>query len=285
MLSDAPPTRRELLAEVAALLAAGGIAESRREALRLWTDLQGRSAAEVLLDGHLGDESGSAELLRQAARRRAAGEPLAHVVGSAGFRTLTLASDGRALIPRPETEGLVDLVLARVRTGRVADIGTGSGCLALSLASEGEYSEVCGVDSSAAALALAAENLAVVGGRVRLVRGDLCEHLRTASLDAMVSNPPYLSDAEYASLDPSVRRWEPAAALVSGPDGLDATTRLLRESRRVLRAGGWLAMEVDCTRAERVAAAAGALGWMDVAIHADLFGRERYLLARRSASP
>ncbi len=285
MLSDAPPTRRAVLAEVAALLAAGGIAEPRREALRLWSDLHGTSAADALVDGDVADESGSAELLRRAARRRAAGEPLAHVVGTAGFRTLTLASDSRALIPRPETEGLVDLVLARVRSGRIADIGTGSGCLALSLSVEGEYREVCAVDSSAAALALAAENLAAVGAPVRLIRGDLCNPLRTASFDAMVSNPPYLSAAEYTSLDPSVRRWEPAAALVSGPDGLDATNRLLRESRRVLRAGGWLAMEVDCTRAARVAAAAGALGWMDVAIHADLFGRERYLLARRSASP
>ncbi len=285
MLSDAPPTRRVLLAEVAAVLAAGGIAEPRREALRLWTALHGTSAADVLVDGHLPNAAGSTEVLRRAARRRAGGEPLAYVARSVGFRTLVLASDRRALIPRPETEGLVDLLLPRVRTGSVADIGTGSGCLALSLAMEGDYSEVCAVDLSAGALALAAENVAAVGASVGLIRADLCEPFRTASLDAMVSNPPYLSAAEYASLDPSVRQWEPAAALLSGLDGLDATTRLLREARRVLRPGGWLAMEVDCTRAARVAAAAGALGWMDVAIHADLFGRERYLLARRSASP
>ena len=285
MPSDAPPTRREVLADVAAVLAAGGVAEPRREALRLWTALHGTPAADVLMEGHLAEETGSAGALRLAARRRAEGEPLAHVARSAGFRTLTLGSDSRALIPRPETEGLVDLLLARVRTGRVADIGTGSGCLALSLAVEGAYDEVCAVDLSGDAIALAAENIAAAGAPVRLVRGDLCEPLRTASLDAMVSNPPYLSEAEYASLDPSVRRWEPAAALVSGPDGLAATTRLLQESPRVLRPGGWLAMELDCTRAARVADAAGALGWMDVSIHADLFGRERYLLARRSALP
>ena len=285
MLSDAPPTRRALLAEIAAVLAAGGIAEPRREALRLWTALRDTAAADVVVDGHLTEEPGSTEVIRRAAHRRAAGEPLAHVAGSAGFRTLVLASDRRALIPRPETEGLVDLLLPRVRTGRLADIGTGSGCLALSLAVEGGYSEVCAVDVSADALALAAENAAALGASVRLIRGDLCEPLRTASLDAMVSNPPYLSAAEYASLDPSVRLWEPAAALVGGLDGLEATTRLLEESRRVLRPGGWLAMELDCSRAARTAAAAGALGWMDVAIHADLFGRARYLLARRSASP
>jgi release factor glutamine methyltransferase len=99
----------------------------------------------------------------------------------------------------------------------------------------------------------------------------------------VVSNPPYLTEREYEELDASVKAWEPAAALVSGADGLHSTVRLLREARDVLRAGGWLAVEVDCTRAAAIAAIAESLGWMDVAIHADLFGRERYLLARRSA--
>jgi release factor glutamine methyltransferase len=107
----------------------------------------------------------------------------------------------------------------------------------------------------------------------------LVEH----SMDAVISNPPYLTEREYAELDPSVKAWEPAEALVSGPDGLHATVRLLGETREVLRPGGWLAVEVDCTRAGEAAARAESLGWMDVAIHADLFGRERYLLARRSA--
>jgi release factor glutamine methyltransferase len=207
------------------------------------------------------------------------------VAGRIGFRSLLLRSDRRALIPRPETEGLVDLLLARTRTGRAADIGTGSGCLALSLASEGSFTQVSAVDISADALAQAEENRAALGARVDLVCGNLCEPLRPGSLDAVVSNPPYLTEGEYAALDPSVKRWEPATALVSGPDGLHATSRLLHEARNVLRAGGWLALEVDCTRAAEVAAQAGALGWMDVAIHADLFGRERYLLARRSAQP
>jgi release factor glutamine methyltransferase len=210
---------------------------------------------------------------------------LAHVAGRVGFRGLLLKSDRRALIPRPETEGLVDLLLARVRTGRVADIGTGSGCIALTLALEGGFAAVTALDVSPDALAQAEENRVMTGARVSLVRGDLCAPLRAGSLDAVISNPPYLTEGEYATLDPSVRRWEPAAALVSGPDGLGATSRLLHDTRSILRAGGWLAIEVDCTRAAAVAAQAGALGWMDVAIHTDLFGRERYLLARRSAQP
>ena len=283
MRSNVALSRRALLAEATAALSAAGVSEPRREALGLWSALRGGPPAEVFLEGEVEADPAAAAALRLAVRRRAAGEPPAHAAGCTGFRNLLLRSDPRALIPRPETEGLVDLLLARVRTGRVADIGTGSGCLALSLASEGAFAQVWAVDIAPDALAQAAENSAALGGRVTLVRGDLCGPLRHGSLDAVVSNPPYLTDGEYAALDPSVKRWEPAAALVSGPDGLHATSRLLHEARAVLRAGGWLALEVDCTRAAKVAAQAGALGWMDVAIHADLFGRERYLLARRSA--
>jgi release factor glutamine methyltransferase len=276
------PSRRALLAEATAGLAAAGLGEPRREALRLWAELR-QSAADVILEGELEAEPEAAAAFRDAVRRRAAGEPLAHVAGRTGFRTLTIRSDRRALIPRPETEGLVDLLLGRIRTGRVADVGTGSGCLALSLAAEGEFEVVTALDVSAEALELARENRAALGLPVLLVRGDLCRPLDRHSMDAVISNPPYLTEREYAELDPSVKAWEPAEALVSGPDGLHATVRLLRETRDVLRPGGWLALEVDCTRAGEVAARAESLGWMDVAIHTDLFGRERYLLARRSA--
>ena len=285
MRSDVALSRRALLAEATAALSAAGVSEPRREALRLWSELRGGAPVEVLLDGEAEAEPAAAAALRLAVRRRAAGEPLAHAAGRIGFRNLLLKCDRRALIPRPESEGLVDLLLARVRTGRAADIGTGSGCLALSLASEGAFAQVSAVDISADALAQAAENRAALGARVNLVHGDLCGPFRPGSLDAVVSNPPYLTEREYAALDPSVKGWEPAEALVSGPDGLHATSRLLHQARVVLRAGGWLALEVDCTRAAEVAAQAGALGWMDVAIYADLFGRERYLLARRSAQP
>jgi len=236
-----------------------------------------------MLDGEMEAEPELAAALRDAVRRRAGGEPLSHVTGRTGFRTLILRTDRRALIPRPETEGLVDLLLGRIRTGRVLDVGTGTGCLALSLAAEGDFELVTAVDASAEALGLARENRDALGLPVALIRGDLCGPLVEHSMDAVISNPPYLTEREYAELDPSVKAWEPAEALVSGPDGLHATVRLLGETRKVLRPGGWLAVEVDCTRAGEAAARAESLGWMDVAIHADLFGRERYLLARRSA--
>ena len=238
----------------------------------------------LVLDPAQAVEPGHRRRLQELVRRRSAGEPFAYVVGRAGFRRLLLRCDRRALIPRPETEGLVDLLLARVRTGRVADVGTGSGCLALSLATEGDFDEVVAVDLSPEAIALAEENRREVGAAVHLVLGDLSAPLGDASLDALVSNPPYLTTAEYAALDASVRQWEPGPALESGPDGMAATGRLLAEGRQVVRPGGWIALEVDCTRATVAAARARELGWSEVVVETDLFGRERYLLARRSAT-
>jgi len=273
---------RALLEEAAIRLKAVGIAEPRREARRLWADLQGRSRAEVL---PLRDDPVDHPLRARyeaAVLRLAAGEPIQYVTGIAGFRRLTVCSDRRALIPRPETEGLVELVLARVSRGRIADIGTGSGCIALSLADEGEFDQVVGVDCSPEALALAGENRDRLGLPVEFVEGDLCEPLRGERWDALVSNPPYLTSGEYQGLDRSVRDWEPEAALSDGADGLATTRRLVLQARDVVRAGGLLGLEVDCSRAPAVAGLATEAGWVDVSVYEDLFGRARYVLARRS---
>jgi release factor glutamine methyltransferase len=273
---------RVLIAEGAERLRQAQIPEPRRQALRIWAELNPAGSAETMVVGELEVSCVSTARFQRAIERRALGEPLPHITGWAGFRHLNLRSDSRALIPRPETEGLVELLLQRVRSGRVADIGTGSGCIALSLALEGDFSEVVGVDRSSDALMLARQNRELVGARVDLVQGDLCEPLCAGAFDALVSNPPYLTVAEYGALEGAVREWEPSFALVSGQDGLDATARLLEGGHAVLRPGGWLALEVDCSRAVRSAERAVSLGWEDVAIHMDLFGRERYLLARRS---
>jgi release factor glutamine methyltransferase len=274
--------RRTLIQEGTDGLARAGVAEPRRQAVRIWAELNQAEQADVLLAGDLDVDSAEIARYQHAIRRRASGEPLPHVTGWTGFRHLSLRSDRRALIPRPETEGLVELLLQRAGGGRVVDVGTGSGCIALSLALEGDFTSVVGIDRSAEALALAGENRELVGARMELVQGNLCTPLRSGSFDALISNPPYLTAAEYAGLDPSVRDWEPATALESGEDGLDATVRLLDEGRGVLRTGGWLALEIDCARARSVAQLASAFGWEDVGIQVDLFGRERYLLARRS---
>ena len=273
---------RALIADGTERLRRSGLGEPRREALRIWRDLGSGGPAEVALRGEEPLDGDKVLRFDAAVSRRAQGEPLAHVTGWTGFRRLSLRSDGRALIPRPETEGLVDLLLQRARTGRVVDVGTGSGCIALSLAQEGDFAEIAAVDRSPDALALARANRDSLGLPVSLALGDLCSPFRSGVFDALVSNPPYLTVAEYSALEGSVRDWEPAVALVSGEDGMVATARLLNDGREVLRPGGWLALEVDCSRARAAANRACALGWCDVTVEVDLFGRERYLLARRS---
>lgn len=271
-----------------AVQAAAGRLRSReveapeREAWRIWADLQDQEPGRSQLERDRLAEPAVVRRFEAAVGRRVAGEPLPYVTGLAGFRRLTLRADPRALIPRPETEGLVDLLLARAPAGRVVDVGTGGGCIALALADEGDYAVVVGVDASARALALAAENRDRTGLPVTLVRGDLATALAPASVDAMVSNPPYLTAAEYQGLEPSVRDFEPMEALVSGADGLAATREVIEGARRVLRPTGWLALEIDSSRAEGVARLAGAAGLDSVTILDDLFGRARYLLARRS---
>jgi release factor glutamine methyltransferase len=280
----AEPTRSSLLTRASALLEAGGIDGARREADRVWRDLEAPAgpASVALFDPAAPVDAERAAAFLTAVERRAAGEPLAHVTGWTGFRHLTLRSDRRALIPRPETEGLVELVLQCARAGRVVDVGTGSGCIALSLATEGGYESVIGVELCPYALSLGRENRGMISARLELVRGDLCGPLGDAAFDALVSNPPYLTSQEYAGLEASVKSWEPAQALDGGPDGLSTLRRLVTEGRRVVRRGGWLALEVDAARAGLAAHEAAAHGWTEVAIHKDLFGRERYLLARRS---
>jgi release factor glutamine methyltransferase len=280
-----PDTMRPLgvlLDEAALRLKAAGIAEPRREARRLWADLRGHGRAEVLPQRDDLVEQPLRARYEAAVARLVAGEPIQYVTGIAGFRRLTLRSDRRALIPRPETEGLVELVLSRVSRGRIADIGTGSGCIALSLADEGDFDQVVGVDRSTEALALATENRDRLGLSVQFLEGDLCDPLHGALWDALVSNPPYLTTREYEGLDRSVRDWEPEGALADGPDGLTTTRRLVMQARGIVRPGGLLGLEVDCSRAPAVAGLADQAGWVEVSVHEDLFGRARYVLARRS---
>jgi release factor glutamine methyltransferase len=185
------------------------------------------------------------------------------------------------LIPRPETEGLVDRALALDSTGIVLDVGTGTGCIALALRAEGRYRTVIAVDSSPAALGVARENRARLELEVELARSDLTTACADGSIDLLVSNPPYVSRAEYAVLDRAVRDYEPRSALETESGGLWATERVLADGARVVRPGGAAVIEIAATRAAECAALARQTGWRDVRIDDDLFGRPRYLVARR----
>jgi release factor glutamine methyltransferase len=270
-----------LIERAATRLRAAGVTKPRREAHRLWAWMNRTTPGEVYLRREQGTDAEVGRAFEDAVARRAAGEPLAYVLGATGFRHLELRCDRRALIPRPETEGVVDHALRRVRSGRALDVGTGTGCLALALAREGAFSEVVATDLSEDALGLAQENAALTGLPIRLVRSDLGAALAGERFDLVVSNPPYLTETEYAALDDSVKAWEPAMALVSGPDGLAATRRMLAEAPSLVLPGGWLVMELDSTRSAQAAEYAGRAGWTEIEVHDDLFGRPRYLTTRQ----
>ena len=224
-----------------------------------------------------------------AARRRAAGAPLQYAAGRASFRHLTLDVDERVLIPRPETELLIDIVLERTAgaSGGIAvDVGTGSGAIALALASEGGFARVIATDISRDALLVAEGNLARCGAALRapveLRAGSLLRPVGERPLRAVVSNPPYISPSEAAALPPSVRDWEPPVALFSGEDGMLATARLVREASDALGEGGLLALEVDARRASLTSELVATHGaYEQVQVLLDLTGRERFVVARR----
>ena len=248
----------------------------------VWAAVSGLSVGEAWLRR---DEPKSPELTaryRDAVAQLERGVPFAYAVGRAGFRSLDLPIDARALIPRPETEGLVDLALRHAGSGGIAaDIGTGSGCIALALATEGRFERIIAVERSPAAAALARANVTLVHPRtpVEIREGDLLAPLVGSRFHVIVSNPPYLTEDEYDALDESVKAFEPREALVSGPDGLDATRALLAGAAALLEPDGVLALEIDERRGDAVRALAQSHGWTRIEIHDDIFDRPRYLVA------
>lgn len=226
-------------------------------------------------------------------RRRAQREPLQYILGRAGFRELDLQVDGRVLIPRPETEVLVDEVLDWARahaSGSLAalDLGTGSGAIALSLAHEGDFERIVATDISAAALEVARANAvaAELDETVEFREGSLFEPLHAdESFDVVVSNPPYITEGEGRTLQPEVADWEPRSALVGGPDGLDVIRSIVAGAAAHLVSGGLLALEVGLGQAGPVVALLESAGdYDDARIRRDYTGRERMVLARRAAT-
>jgi release factor glutamine methyltransferase len=252
------------------------------DAPRTWTVLHGGDAID----------RPDRDRVRLATRRRFAGAPMAYAVGRAAFRHMILDVDERVLIPRPETEVLVDLVLDEIgrdgpRGGVAVDVGTGSGAIALALATEGGalFASVIGTDVSTDALAVAAANGRRFDARVEWRHGVGLAPVREIGVAAVVSNPPYISAEEAWALPAAVRAWEPPVALVSGADGLDATRAIVREAGEVLVADGLLALEVDARRATRVVEMLVADGrYRDVRVRRDLTDRERFVIARRGSN-
>lgn len=280
------PTVGEELRAAAHRLAKAGCHAPRREAAGLWARLSGGTVGDAWLGQGADTLEGRRTRYREAVERRVGGEPAAYATGTAGFRWLELKIDPRVLIPRPETEGLVEHVLAWAGTrdaAAVLDVGTGSGCIALSLATEGGFRRIVATDASTAALEMARENAARLAPRVPVEfrRGDLLEPVAGETFDAIVSNPPYVTAEEFEALDDGVRLFEPREALVSPEGGLRHSRRLLEGAAPLLAPGGLLALEVDSTRAEATLRLAREAGWRGARLESDLFGRLRYLLATK----
>ncbi|MFT2721251.1 peptide chain release factor N(5)-glutamine methyltransferase [Deinococcus sp. A31D244] len=214
--------------------------------------------------------------------RRSAREPLQHILGEVEWGGVRLRSDPRALVPRPETEWLLHLLLPCVQSRaqpRVLDVGTGTGALALGVKAACPGAAVTATDLSPGALALARENAALNGLEVTWMQADLLAGV-PGPFDLIVSNPPYLPDGDRAHADPEVQR-DPDLALYSGQDGLTLARRLAAQAPAALAAGGELWLELDPRNAATLAAELRAAGW-DARLHADLTGRERFVQARRA---
>ena len=293
---DGGRTWRRLIAEATVALTASLGNGRRREANWLIERVSGFGAAELIVHG---DESVSARAVAhfdQLLARRCAGEPLQYVLGRWSFRSLELHVDRNVLIPRPETEVVAGLAIEAARvahrrrheageTAVAADLGTGSGAIALSLATEVRGLEVVATDASAAALSVARANLAGLGRAaacVTLHEGSWFEALPSGHLggfDVLVSNPPYIGTLEAADLPVDVRDWEPALALFAGPDGTTALAHLIQGSPRWLAKNGVLILEMAPAQTQWAKGLAESTGFVGAHIVEDLAGKPRALVA------
>lgn len=275
-----------LLQAAAARLAAAGLPAARAEAEWLLAAVLGLERGRLLVDPPPVTPAQAARF-EALVGRRAAREPLQHLLGWEDFHGLRLRVTPAALIPRPETEGLVAWVLELLagsagRPLRLADVGTGSGAIACALARALPGATVVAVDRSAPALALARRNVRALGlqGRVHLVRADLLAGVR-GGFDAVVANLPYLPTGGLELLPDEVRRFEPREALDGGPDGLAVIERLVAAAPAVLAPGGLLVLEVGDDQAAAVAARLGRAGLGALGTRRDLAGVPRYVAGRR----
>lgn len=286
----AESTAPALLARAAAALEGAGIQTARPEAEWLLAGLLGVERFALYLDPARRLSDDEAARYRALVERRARREPLQYLLGWEDFHGMRLAVTGDVLVPRPETEGLVEWAV-EVLAGRpgpaIADLGTGSGAIACALARAVPTAEVLAVEISAGALAVASRNVRELGlaARVRLLAGDLFSPLgsRPASLDLVVANPPYLPSAVIASLPPEVSRHEPRAALDGGPDGLGVIRRIVTGAPAVLKPGGWLLLEIGEDQAGPIASLMAAEGFSGIRARRDLNHVERYIGGRRES--
>jgi release factor glutamine methyltransferase len=306
-MSDAPTAGsvREALIGASDALAAAGVETPRLDAEILLAEAMGCERARLAAEPEAGVPAAAGRKFAEMVRRRLRREPVAYILGRKGFRSIELAVDPRVLIPRPETELLVELAV-ELRPGRILDVGTGSGAIALAIADELPGCEVVGTDTSAAALEVARANAERLGlaEQVRFVEGTLPDRETFAEgtlpdketgwvgeggaepFDLIVANLPYLAEGEWVGLEPEVTRWEPREALLAGPDGLDAIRALVASIRPLSQIGGQrtngaLALEIGAGQADAVAQLMRDAGSADIQTRPDLAGIPRLVWGRQ----
>ncbi len=274
---------REAMHAAVDAMRAAGVEQARLDAELLLAEAMGVDRAALVADPGAEVPPAAARLFGEMVRRRLRREPVAYIVGRKGFRNIELAVDRRVLVPRPETELLVELALER-RPATVLDVGTGSGAIALAIAAELPGCEITATDTSPRALEVARGNAERLGlaDRVRFLDGSIPAG---EGFDLIVANLPYVAEADWASLQPEVTQWEPREALLAGTDGLDAYRALLGGRVRALfghtqqgASSAAMALEVGEGQAGAVAAMLGAVGFPSVDVRADLAGIERVVV-------
>lgn len=278
---------RDLMAEAASRLEAARIPEPAREAETMVLAIAGIGRTALWRDDPTVTPDEAARI-REAAARRALREPLQYILGQVEFMGMRLRVTPDVLVPRPETELLVEAVLARLPGDlplHVLDLCTGSGAIALALAKARPGWRVTATDISAPALALAAENARAVGaGDVRFMQGDLFASVREERFGLIASNPPYVPSADIDALEPEVSQHEPRLALDGGPEGLDFYARIIAGAGEMLAAGGGMvALELGIGQAEAVSAMAREQGIGEIEVLDDYAGIPRVLIGRKSA--
>ena len=274
----------EIIKKTTEFLAGKGIESPRLQAELLIGHALGLKRMQLYLQFERPLAETELEKIRPLVRRRAQREPVQYILGETDFHGLRLKVDRRALIPRPETEQLVEQVVGActVPARRILDLGTGTGAIALALARAFPEATVAATDVSPEALALARENAAGTGlaDRVAFILSDWFSAVPAEPFDIVVSNPPYLSAEETAATASEVREFEPASALTAAEDGLSALRRIIAEAPRYLAPGGLLALETGIAQHAELVTAAAAAGFQHVDSLRDLTGRDRFILAR-----
>jgi release factor glutamine methyltransferase len=280
-LQRGTPAREALDGAITAITAAG-CETPRLDAEILLAHVLGVTRERLIAHPDTSVEGATVRAFQDAVRRRAVlREPVAYIIGTRGFRRLELAVDARVLVPRPETELLVEVGLSLPTGARVLDLGTGSGAVALALKDERPDLDVMGSDVSEVALELARANGHALGLDVSWLHADLLDGVPD-EFDVVLSNPPYVADGDRASLAPEIVRHEPAGALFAGPDGLDVI-RALAEQLAARERVTLVALEIGACQAHAVQELIRAAGFPEVRAERDLAGIERVIVGERPA--